>query len=173
MIDFVQLDPIYREDFIQMNIEYIDSLCDLLDINYQLDSRSMLTNTIPEMAQASYDEYKEIKPPNGMVLVSKLDEKIVGMGAVKRIRENTGEIKRMYNKPEYRGNGYGRMMLYQLLLEGDKLGFKSYYLDTPKFAYAAQGLYKSAGFTFCEPYPESKIGPAFSPYWLYMQKPNT
>ena len=92
------------------------------------------------------------------------------MGAIHKLEKNIGEIKRMYIRPEYRGRKLSRKILNQLLETGDKMGCVSYILDTPKFAYAAQHLYKTAGFTEIEHYTESEIPPLLQPFWMYMEK---
>jgi ribosomal protein S18 acetylase RimI-like enzyme len=114
--------------------------------------------------------FTKLKPPEGVTLILKVDGNIAGMGAIRKIRETVGELKRMWNRPEYRGKGYGKEMVNKLLEAGRELGCSSFLLDTPKFAYAAQHVYKSAGFKERERYPESVIQPVFQPYWIYMEK---
>ena len=171
MVEFVPLDPIvHRNDFVQMNIEYITSLQDLLDKTYQLDTRSILETSIEQRAKETLKEFSSIKPPNGVVYVLKVDGIAAGMGAIRKIGEGVGEIKRMFNYPKYRGMGFGRMMLNKLLESGREFGFSVFMLDTPRFAFAAQGLYRSVGFKETGVYPESAIQPPWDQYWLYMEK---
>src|SRR5262245_13725601 len=44
-------------------------------------------------------------PPRGRMYLSKVDNEIAGIGCLKQIDDNVGEIKRMFVKPEYRGRG--------------------------------------------------------------------
>ena len=168
---FVQLDPTtHGADFVQMNIEYITSLQDLLDETFNLDTRSILETSIEERAKKTLDDFSSLKPPRGVVYILEVYEEVAGMGALRKIGDGVGEIKRMFNYPRYRRKGYGRKMLNKLLDAGRELGFTTFKLDTPKFAYAAQGLYRSAGFKEIESYPESEIQPPWNQYWLYMEK---
>ena len=92
---FVQLDPAtHGEDFVQMNIEYITSLQDLLDETFQLDTRSILETSVEERAKATLDELSSLKPPKGVVYVLEVDEEIAGMGALRKIGDGVGEVKR-------------------------------------------------------------------------------
>jgi len=169
--ELVELDPqIHGEEFVQMNIEYITSLQDLLDETYQLDTRSILETSVEERAKMTLDEFTRIKSPNGIVYILEVNGKVAGMGALRKIGDGVGEVKRMFNYPRYRGKGYGRKMLNKLMEAGREFGFSTIKLDTPKFAYAAQGLYHSVGFKEVEVYPESDIQPPWDQYWLYMEK---
>ncbi|MFH0850012.1 MAG: GNAT family N-acetyltransferase [Candidatus Bathyarchaeota archaeon] len=92
------------------------------------------------------------------------------MRALTRLGDEMGEIKRMYNRPLYRIRGLGKQMLHRQLETGREYGITSFMLDTPKWAYAAQHIYKSVGFKEIEEYPESQIPPDFKQYWMFMEK---
>ena len=80
------------------------------------------------------------------------------------------EIKGMFNKPEFRGNGFGKRMLNLLLEDGKRFGSNSFKLDSPNWSYAAHHIYKSAGFVERDRYSESEIPPIIQPYWIWMEK---
>ena len=171
MEEFVPFDPdVHMEEFIQMNIEYLTWIFTQLDENYQLDTASMLGQTVPEWVNDNLEPYTSLKPPEGILYMLEVDGEVAEMGALKRLSDDTGEVKRMYNRPRYRGRGYGRRMLNRLLEDGRKLGCSAFRLDTPKWAHAAQHIYRSAGFTEREAYPESEIPPLLQPYWIWMEK---
>jgi len=46
-----------------------------------------------------------LKPPNGIVYLLETEGTIVGMGAIKKLKDGVGEIKRIYIQPSYRGRG--------------------------------------------------------------------
>ena len=75
------------------------------------------------------------------------------------IRPGVAEIKRMYLKPDARGRNIGRMMIDGLLDAARDLGCYEARLDSGWFMTDAHRLYRAAGFTECEPYPESEISP--------------
>ena len=53
----------------------------------------------------------EVSEGRGAFLVAYLGSRAVGCGAVRRIGDGMGEIKRMYVSPEARGGGIGRTIL--------------------------------------------------------------
>jgi len=92
------------------------------------------------------------------------------MGALRKLNDKTGEIKRLYIRPLYRGKGYGKQMLNKLLEAGTKFGCSSFLLETPGFSRAAQHIYRSAGFKERKEYPESETPTILRPHWLFMEK---
>jgi ribosomal protein S18 acetylase RimI-like enzyme len=76
----------------------------------------------------------------------------------------------MYNRPEYRGNGYGKGMVAKLLEYGMKLGLSKIYLGTYMWMSVAQHLYRSAGFKERGPYPEAESYRKNWKYLLFMEK---
>ena len=92
------------------------------------------------------------------------------MGALRKLGDEVGEIKRMYTRPSFRGRGYGRRMLNRLLAAGSEFGCSSFLLDSPRWSHAAHHIYRSTGFEERGEYPESEVPPIFRSYWLYMEK---
>lgn len=87
------------------------------------------------------------------------DEQIVGCGAVKRMPEGYGEIKRMYVAPAARGKGIGGQILFALeqhLLAHD-LGIAR--LETGVENTEALGLYRKLGYEITEPFGEYRQDP--------------
>ncbi|MBE5831526.1 MAG: GNAT family N-acetyltransferase [Butyrivibrio sp.] len=67
--------------------------------------------------------------------------------AIKRIDKNTCEAKRLYIKPNYRGKGYARVLMNEMLDRSRKLGFKEVTFTTkPEVMSIGYGLYKRMGF---------------------------
>jgi len=171
MVEFVLFDKnVHMKEFHDMNIEYMTWIFNELDNNYQIDSLAIMGMSIPEVVDNTIGTFLGIKPPEGILLIAEVEGKIAGMGALTRLSDEMGEIKRMYNRPQYRGRGLGKQMLHRLLEAGREYGCTSFMLDTPKWAYAAQHIYKSAGFKEIEEYPESQIPPDFRQYWMFMEK---
>lgn len=95
--------------------------------------------------------------------------KICGLGSLKSINKEIGEIKRMYVDPTFRRIGAGRAILEGLLSEAKKAGYTKVRLDSPKFMDKAHSLYRSFGFQNIEPYPEMEIPEEFKDYLLFME----
>jgi GNAT superfamily N-acetyltransferase len=108
-------------------------------------------------------------PPYGRLMLATNDGKVCGLGSLKSINEEIGEIKRMYVDPGFRRIGAGRAILECLLLEAEKAGYKKVRLDSPKFMTNAHSLYRSFGFRDIEAYPEVEIPEAFRQYLLFME----
>lgn len=91
------------------------------------------------------------------------------MGALIKLNVNTGVIKRMYIRPNYRGKGFGKALLRHLLNKGKEFGCSRILLDTGRFMTAAQHVYRSAGFQEREIYTETEVPPGLQSYWIYME----
>ena len=79
---------------------------------------------------------------------------LAGMGALKRLDDQRGEIKSMRVAASFLGRGVGRAMLHHLVAHAKATGLGSLWLETgstPAFA-AALGLYAREGFTRCGPF---------------------
>lgn len=152
MAEFVPYDDNkHRLQFQEINIEYITWFRDELLANYNIDLYTG-RQTVREYVEKNLPEFIEAKPPEGIVFILDVDGKMGGMGALKRLEEGIAEVKRMYVRPEYRGNGYGRKMLNKLIEAAKEFGYSTLRLDTAEFMKAALGLYRSAGFKEREPY---------------------
>lgn len=67
--------------------------------------------------------------------------------AIKKIDKECAEAKRLYIKPEYRGNGYARHMLNAMLDRCRKLNFKEVRFTTkPEVMSIGYALYQKMGF---------------------------
>ena len=89
---------------------------------------------------------------------------------MKRLREDIGEIKRMYVRPQYRGRGLGRALLETIIEEAEEVGYPAVRLDSARFMKEAHALYRSAGFSEIDPYPESEMPSEFQKHWVFMER---
>jgi putative acetyltransferase len=78
----------------------------------------------------------------------------VGCGGVALFR-NFAELKRMYVRPQARGQGVADALIARLALEAEKAGLFLLRLETGTFQRAAVRFYARHGFTICD---------AFEPY---------
>jgi len=108
-------------------------------------------------------------PPHGRLILAIFDEKVCGIGCLKNINDEIGEIKRMYVDPTFRNIGAGRAILQALLNAAKEAGYKNVRLDSPKFMEAAHSLYRSFGFAAIPVYDEVEIPEAFRQYLLFME----
>ena len=83
----------------------------------------------------------------GAILVGYEEDTPVACVAVRKISDTTCEGKRLFIKPEYRGNGYARIMLKAMTDKASALGFKEVVFTTkPEVMNVGYGLYKRMGF---------------------------
>jgi len=85
---------------------------------------------------------------NGGTFLVLLDEgKIVGTGALNRLEDGVGEIKRLWLLADYQGKGWGYRLMQQLLEEARRQGYKKLRLETsPEYQQRAYMFYKKLGF---------------------------
>lgn len=125
--------------------------------------------TPPEFVERQLESYVNLKPPEGILYILEVDGEAAGMGAITKYSDDIGEIHRMYNRPQYRGRGYAQQILNRLLEAGREFGYTTFRLATPKFAHAAQHIYRKAGFKDIEEYREIS-NPIATKYWIRMEK---
>lgn len=85
-------------------------------------------------------------PPNGRLYLAFVGEKLVGCVALRPINNTECEMKRLYIKPEFRGQGFGRVLAEKIISDAKEIGYKQMFLDTLDTMTSALGLYKSLGF---------------------------
>ncbi|HQZ25212.1 MAG TPA: GNAT family N-acetyltransferase [Flavobacterium sp.] len=108
-------------------------------------------------------------PPNGRLVLAFIDNKACGIGCLKSINNEIGEIKRMYVDPTFRKIGAGRAILQGLLNAAKETGYQKVRLDSPIFMEAAHSLYRSFGFREIPVYDEVEIPEEFRQYLLFME----
>lgn len=75
-----------------------------------------------------------------------IDTNSVGCGAIKEYDKRTVEIKRMFVKPEYRGQGIANFILTELESWAAELNYSECILETGKKQPEAIRLYQKAGY---------------------------
>ncbi|CUH75313.1 GNAT family N-acetyltransferase [Tropicibacter naphthalenivorans] len=99
--------------------------------------------------------------PDITVWVVQEGETAIGMGALKQLSEDDGEIKSMHTRASARGQGIAKAMLGTIIAAAKAKGLKTLWLETgvhPDFA-AARALYKAHGFTECAPFGDYVLDP--------------
>ncbi len=84
--------------------------------------------------------------PLGGLLLAFCNELPVGCAGVRRLDDDSAELKRMYVKNEYRGLKIGVALLQHAIDLAKTLGYKKLRLDTLASMTKAQQIYKSSGF---------------------------
>ncbi len=66
-----------------------------------------ITMDVEAMVEQDMVGLEKFLPPYGRLLLAEQDSQIVGLACMKQLRADLGEIKRMYVRPELRGQGIG------------------------------------------------------------------
>lgn len=161
---------VHRSAVVDLCEDYFDWIGSELQKDYGIDMYSMISTTLRDYVEHNVDEFESSISPDGVLYLIQAKDEIVGMGALRKLKGNIGEIKRMYIKPKHQGKGLGKKMLQLLLDKGKEHGFSAICLETGSFMTTAQHLYRSAGFYNREVYPETEVPPQLRHVWLFMEK---
>lgn len=82
----------------------------------------------------------------GMFYIGTIDGIVVGTGAVRRINSKKCEIKRIYVKQEFRGQGFGKE-LFLKALEFARIHYHMVTLKTDRNLIGAINMYQKHGFS--------------------------
>ena len=93
--------------------------------------------------------------PEGAFLLMRSDHVTVGCGGVQRVDDGTGEIKRMWIDPPWRGLGLGGRLLAGLEVVARTLGRTRVVLDTNETLLEAIAMYQRAGYHAIERYNDN------------------
>ncbi len=86
----------------------------------------------------------------GMFLVALDGERVIGTGAVRRLDEDSCELKRMWLLEEYHGHGIGYRMIQELFAFARWAGYTRIELNTSIYQERAIQFYLRVGFNFME-----------------------
>ncbi len=129
------------------------------------DARVCLERYFRELAdrfEAGYDPAEDksatdedLTPPAGSFVVARLKGEPVGCGALKRIDQTTGEIKRVWTAPAARGLGVARRILRKLEGKARAMELMTLRLDTNKALKEAHAFYRKQGFREVERFSDN------------------
>ncbi len=90
--------------------------------------------------------------PYGEILLAEFDGKMAGCVAVRAIKGDICEMKRLYVKDEFRGLSIGKTLAEEIIAKAKQLNYKKMQLDTLERLPAAMGIYQQLGFKKISPY---------------------
>lgn len=82
----------------------------------------------------------------GMFLVALNGEQVIGSGALRKLDDETAELKRMWLLESYHGQGIGYRLIQQLIEFANKNGYKRIRLQTSSEQIRALRFYQNVGF---------------------------
>lgn len=83
---------------------------------------------------------------NGAFLLLLSGEKLVGMGALLKVDEDTAKVKRMRVRAAYQKKGLSKLIIAELEKKARQLGYKKLIADTAKGNLPAEKMLLKAGF---------------------------
>jgi GNAT superfamily N-acetyltransferase len=105
----------------------------------------------------------------GRLLVARLGDEPVGVGALRPVDDTTAEIKRMYVRPAAWGLGIGRAILEDLVGDARSEGYTTVRLETLRILTSATALYRAAGFVAVPRFDGSELADTvLAPVTIFM-----
>jgi len=95
--------------------------------------------------------------PRGALLVAEVEGAMAGCVALRPLDADACEMKRLYARPAFRGQGVGRALAAAVIVEARRIGYTRMRLDTLPVMIEAQALYQRLGFADIPPYRENPV----------------
>jgi GNAT superfamily N-acetyltransferase len=130
--------------------EYVDFLYSLPDMRVHVDSQDPAT----EMAELEAGSYA---PPDGALLLASHEDDFVGVVALRKLTEETCEMKRLYVRPKWRAASVGIQLAQAIITTARDMGYQRMWLDTHPAMTKAHQLYYSLGFNPIPRYNENIV----------------
>jgi GNAT superfamily N-acetyltransferase len=141
----------------ELILEYLNWLNNHVKLTYNLEF------DIDAMVESDMSDFSKFSPPVGRFYLALYEGEVCGVGCLKKINGDTGELQRMYVLPAFRGLGIGRAILEQLMNDARLVGYLKLKLESLEFLHEAHSLYRSVGFKEIEPYPDNSMNSYQSP----------
>lgn len=92
------------------------------------------------------------QPPKGRLYLATTEEMPAACIALRDFGSNQCEMKRLYVRPQFRGQGLGKVLANRVIADAREIGYRSMLLDTLSTMTMALQLYRSLGFKEILPY---------------------
>lgn len=149
-------------------------------MNIKITKDDLSDGAIAELLNAHLQEMHKYSPPESIHAIdpeklkdpsitfwaARIDNKLVGCGALKELSEDSGEIKSMKTDLAHLRKGIAAQLLNEIIAEAKHRSYKAIYLETGSNAAftPAVELYKKYGFVECGPFGDYKLDP-FSQFY--------
>ena len=137
----------YSDEYKQSVFEFTDRCFAELGKKFEPEGRHSFYNDIPSEFDVFY------------CLIS--NGHVIGTAALKRLDEETAELKALYLDKDCRGKGLGRELMDKVIKAATDLGYKSIVLDSMSQYKAARKLYERIGFIEIPRYNDNQYADVF------------
>ena len=100
---------------------------------------------------------KKYGKPNGRLYLLYVNDELAGCVGLRKMDKEKCELKRLYVRPRFRGEGLGELLLERIMGDARRIGYKYMYLDTLPFLKTALKMYRRFGFEEIARYNDSPI----------------
>ena len=116
---------------------------------------SLGENTCTAQFEKTVDELRNAyEQPDSCFILAMWEGMVAGCVAMRRLDDETCEMKRLFVRPSFRGLGVGRLLVEVLIGRARATDYKAMRLDTLSTLERAVRLYEALGFRYIEPYNE-------------------
>lgn len=140
----------HREEVGELFREYTRMLVEL-DPEFQ---KSLDEQNYDEELEHLEDKYGL---PGGRLYLAWQDGELAGCVGMKKLDDKTGELKRLYVRPSFRGQHLGRELVERIIEDARSLGYSRLMLDTMPELVSARHMYENMGFKVTERYNNSPL----------------
>jgi ribosomal protein S18 acetylase RimI-like enzyme len=154
------------EYVVKLAHEYVTWLVVAIQKHYPKLDISELT------AEHDYDDLRkkfpgDHIPPYGFLLIAEHGGAVCGCIALGKLSDDICEMRTLFVRPEFRGQGVGKKLVEALLTQARELGYRYVRLDTLGFMQSALTMYRSLGFYNIAPY--RNISAALQQYVCFLE----
>jgi putative acetyltransferase len=104
-------------------------------------------------------------PPHGRLLLAEYESQLAACVALHKLEPGVCEMKRLYLRPQFRGQSVGRALAERIIAEARQIGYQHMRLDTVEpIMKDAVAMYRKLGFRQIAPYRPNPIAGA-----MYME----
>lgn len=93
-------------------------------------------------------------PPGGRLALAEIDGQSAGCAALRKLDADRCEAKRLFVRPQFRGEGLGRRLLDWVIAEARAAGYREMLGDTMPVMEKALEMYARVGFERTQPYSD-------------------
>ncbi len=138
----------YMDAFLTLVKEYTDAISEEGDeVQATLSSQNL--------EDELQDTQKKYGLPHGRMYLALVDGKAAGCVALTKNDEDHCEIKRLYVRPQFRGQHISRKLTQRVIEDAKFIGYRYMRLDTFPFMRSAIRLYEKMGFEYVARYNDN------------------